>query len=39
MKDPRLDKYGLDGVNKPKRTPKHATNKLSGSYWSNKVKW
>ena len=92
MKDSRLIKYGLDGVNKPKRTPKHATKshvvlakdgdevklirfgqqgvsgspprqgeskadaarrssfkarhargiakgKLSGSYWSNLVKW
>tara|TARA_R110000803_G_C11837383_1_gene304123 strand:+ start:57 stop:338 length:282 start_codon:yes stop_codon:yes gene_type:complete len=24
-KDPRIDKYNLDGVNKPKRTPKHPT--------------
>jgi hypothetical protein len=24
-KDPRLERYGLDGFNKPKRTPKHAT--------------
>lgn len=24
-KDPRLEKYGLDGYNKPKRTPKHPT--------------
>lgn len=91
-KDPRLDKYNLDGFNKPKRTPKHPDKshvvlakdgdqvklirfgqqgvsgspprkgesdadkarrasfkarhaegiergKMSGSYWSNKVKW
>lgn len=91
-KDPRLDRYNLDGFNKPKRTPKHpskshvvlakdggtvklirfgqqgvsgsparkgeskadaerrasfkarhakgiAKGKLSGSYWSNRVKW
>ena len=91
-KDPRLDRYNLEGFNKPKRTPKHpskshvvlakdgstvklirfgqqgvsgsparkgeskadaarrssfkarhakgiAKGKLSGSYWSNKVKW
>lgn len=24
-KDPRLEKYGLDGYNNPKRTPKHPT--------------
>ena len=24
-KDPRLAKYGLEGYNKPKRTPKHPT--------------
>ena len=24
-KDPRLEKYGLSGYNKPKRTPKHPT--------------
>jgi hypothetical protein len=24
-KDPRLERYGLSGYNKPKRTPKHAT--------------
>ena len=24
-KDPRLERYGLPGSNKPKRTPKHAT--------------
>jgi len=24
-KDPRLERYGLKGVNKPKRTPNHAT--------------
>lgn len=24
-KDPRLEKYGLSGYNKPKRTPKHST--------------
>lgn len=24
-KDPRLERYGLKGVNKPKRTPSHAT--------------
>lgn len=24
-KDPRLSKYGLDGYNKPKRTPNHPT--------------
>jgi len=24
-KDPRLDRYGLEGYNKPKRTPKHPT--------------
>ena len=92
MKDPRLVKHKLDGYNKPKRTPSHASKshvvlakdgdqvklirfgqqgvkgspprkgeskadaarrasfkarhakgiakgKLSGSYWSNKVKW
>lgn len=90
-KDPRLERFNLDGYNKPKRTPKHPDkshvvlakdgdqvklirfgqqgvsgspprkgesdadkarrasfkarharnikNKLSGSYWSNKVKW
>ncbi len=92
-KDPRLERFNLDGYNKPKRTPKHpskshvvlakddggtvklirfgqqgvkgsppskgeskadaarrasfkarhakgiAKGKLSGSYWSNKVKW
>lgn len=91
-KDPRLERYGLSGYNKPKRTPKHPTKshvvlakdgdktklirfgqqgvsgspkkqgeskadaarrksfkarhakgiakgKMSGSYWSNKVKW
>ena len=91
-KDPRLDRYNLDGYNKPKRTPSHdskshvvlakdgdtvklirfgqqgvkgsppskgeskadaarrasfkarhakgiAKGKLSGSYWSNRVKW
>lgn len=90
--DPRLDRYNLDGYNKPKRTPSHASKshvvlakdgdqvklirfgqqgvkgsppskgeskadaarrasfkarhakgiakgKLSGSYWSNRVKW
>ena len=25
-KDPRLERHGLSGFNKPKRTPKHATN-------------
>lgn len=25
MKDPRLERFGLSGYNKPKRTPKHAT--------------
>lgn len=24
-KDPRIDRYNLDGYNKPKRTPKHPT--------------
>jgi hypothetical protein len=24
-KDPRLERYGLSGYNKPKRTPKHGT--------------
>ena len=24
-RDPRLERYGLSGYNKPKRTPKHAT--------------
>lgn len=24
-KDPRLERFGLSGYNKPKRTPKHAT--------------
>lgn len=24
-KDPRLERYGLSGYNKPKRTPKHPT--------------
>jgi hypothetical protein len=24
-KDPRLERYGLSGYNKPKRTPKHAS--------------
>ena len=24
-KDPRLERYGLSGFNKPNRTPKHAT--------------
>jgi hypothetical protein len=24
-KDPRLERHGLSGYNKPKRTPKHAT--------------
>ena len=24
-KDPRLTKYGLEGYNKPKKTPKHST--------------
>ena len=91
-KDPRIDKYNLEGFNKPKRTPKHpekshvvlakegdevklirfgqqgvkgsppkaneshaakarrksfkarhaeniAKGKMSGAYWSNKVKW
>lgn len=91
-KDPRLERHGLSGYNKPKRTPKHPTKshvvlakegdktklirfgqqgvsgspkkqgeskadaarrksfkarhakgiakgKMSGSYWSNKVKW
>ena len=83
-KDPRLDRYGLSGYNKPKRTPKHpdkshivlakegdktklirfgeqgvktnqtvgqrkafesrhakniAKGKMSGAYWSAKVKW
>jgi len=26
-KDPRLERYGLDGYNKPKRTPNHPTKK------------
>jgi hypothetical protein len=26
-KDPRLEKYGLEGYNKPKRTPDHPTKK------------
>lgn len=26
-KDPRLTRYGLDGYNKPKRTPNHPTKK------------
>lgn len=83
-KDPRLERYGLSGYNKPKRTPKHpdkshivlakegdktklirfgeqgvktnqtvgqrkafesrhakniAKGKMSGAYWSAKVKW
>ena len=26
-KDPRLERYGLEGYNKPKRTPNHPTKK------------
>jgi hypothetical protein len=84
MKDPRLVRAGVEGFNKPKRTPNHPTKshivvakegdqvktirfgqqnvktnqtagqreafksrhakniskgKMSGSYWSNKIKW
>ncbi len=46
-KDPRLERAGVSGYNKPKRTPNHpkkshvvvAKGKMSAAYWANKSKW
>ena len=36
MKDPRLERAGVTGFNKPKRTPGHATKSHIEQIWFNK---
>ena len=47
MKDPRLERAGVSGFNKPKRTPKHPTKShvvvakesKDNPLWTTRCKW